>query len=461
MPRRVEDIVPAKHRSIRDIPSSRTNFEEPLRRPTTKKEQPIKSKNEITISRAKEAPRHMPITPPPLAKVKRKLRFKGLIITLIVFIAIATMGFFGSIYYSRATFNIIPKTVPILLNGTKTFVAKAEQSTNKDVSLTYNTIIVQGTASSTVPATNGVKTDTKATGKFTIYNEFSAQPVKLIAGTRIAGKNNLVYRLSSSISIPGYKKTASNIEAGKLTTSVVADQIGQEYNATKASMPEDLKIVAYKGTERYETIYARISSDLTGGFSGTKKIISTTIMASTTEALKSSLTNTLLSQAKSKMPADHIMYDTNYVITFGTPIVNDNDAKTATVSMKGTIYAITFPRDLFIETITGDQSEALFKNFKYTAPGLESLNITINNLKDFSPEKKTTLVLRAKGEMKLIGTIPVDEIKDKLSGISLGESENVFRSYGPIIESATGELLPPWSKVPTDLSRINIIVEKD
>jgi hypothetical protein len=61
----------------------------------------------------------------------------------------------------------------------------------------------------------------------------------------------------------------------------------------------------------------------------------------------------------------------------------------------------------------------------------------------------------------LIGLVPVAEIKKKLAGRSLAQTQEVFKSFSPVIESGTGELAPPWAKVPTDLSRIIINVKEE
>ncbi|MEI7463294.1 MAG: hypothetical protein WCK03_02745, partial [Candidatus Taylorbacteria bacterium] len=89
----------------------------------------------------------------------------------------------------------------------------------------------------------------------------------------------------------------------------------------------------------------------------------------------------------------------------------------------------------------------------------EELSFAITNMKDFAPEKKGTLIVNMKGDMKLIGTIPVDELKKSLAGKSLADSQNILKVYSAVIENADGELVPPWSKIPLDASRITINVK--
>jgi hypothetical protein len=160
------------------------------------------------------------------------------------------------------------------------------------------------------------------------------------------------------------------------------------------------------------------------------------------------------------IPSGYIMYNKNYTTTFSSPIVGGSDPKTASISIEGTINAIAMPKTKLVETLAGPQTISLFGPFTYTSPGLEELDVTITNIKDFTPAKKNALVLKAKGDMKIVGTIPVEDLKKKLSGLSLSATQDVFKSYSAIIESGSGELAPPWANIPTDLEKIKVIVEE-
>ena len=475
MPRRVQDIIPAEHRSIRDIPvRPRASFKESsrLRKQALKEEENeiresitiaknrreeenSKDNTEIPISRIEVPSRMMPVTPP-TQKVQSRIRIgKWPIITFVVIAAIVIAGYFASTYYSQATFTIIPKVVPVIVNGT--YVA---QSTLQSSGLSYEIITLKKSATSTVPAVNGALTNTKATGKVTFYNSYSSQSVRLIAGTRLTDGNDHVYRLASSIAIPAYTKKTDTIVPGKIVANIIADQAGQDYNISQTDSPIDLKIVAYANSPKYSTIYAKPVGAISGGFAGVKKIVSPSVMASTTANLKADISASLIEEIKSKIPVGYIMYDKGYVTTFTSPIIGGSSATSATISIDGTMYGIAFPINRLAETFAGAQTISLFGPFSYTVPGIETLKVVITNLKDFSPTKKGALVLSAKGNLKIVGTIPVEEIKKKLSGISLVATQDVFKLYSSVIESGSGELAPPWAKIPTDISRVKVIVEE-
>lgn len=472
MPRRVQDIIPANHRSIREItPRGRIPAKESARSKREAREEeeevPINiinkkdKKEEIREEeedvQVKSSAKRMPMVPPIVVKKpRRKIKIgKWPIITVGVIVLIAIIGYFASSYYSQATFTIVPKIIPVTVNST--YVAQGTPESN---GLSYQIITKKSTATTTVAATNGPVTNTKATGKVTFYNSYSAQTIRLIAGTRLTNEAGLIYKLTSSIVVPGYTKPAGTVVPGKITATVTADQPGQNYNISQTDLSKDLKIVAYKGSSKYDTVYARPVTSIAGGFSGVKKIINPSALASSTAILKSQMTASLLKEVDASIPDGYIMYDKGYTVSFGAPVTGGTNPSSATVSLQGTIYGIAFPKNKLVEAIAGNQTISLFGPFAYTAPGLESLEVIITNLKDFSPVKKGALVIHAKGNVKIIGTIPVDDIKKKLSGIPLASTQEVFKSYSPVIESGSGELAPPWAKIPTDLSRIKVIVQE-
>lgn len=470
MPRKVEDIIPK--RTIREVTTPSRSVA-----PIKKRKKVIeldgeekvdvhigeidnridnktkeKVEEQMIASKVDFPVRRMPITPPASEyQTGKKIKWKWPIITILAVIIVGVIGYYGSVYYSQATFTVVPKVIPISINST--YVA---QSSGNDLS--YEVITLKRSATTTVIATNGPVTNTKATGKITFYNSYSAQSIRLIAGTRLSN-GDLVYRLNSSIVIPGYTKSSSTIIPGKISTTISADQSGQKYNIEDATSA-DFKIVAYAGSPKYSTVTAKAITPIVGGFSGVKKVISPSLLSSTTANLKSQLTETLTKDAISMIPSGYIMYNKNFITTFSAPIVGGTDPKTASVNMEGTIYAIAMPKTKLVETFAGAQTISLFSPFTYTSPGLEDIDVTITNIKDFSPAKKNALVLKAKGEMKIVGTIPVEELKKKLSGLSLSATQDIFKSYSAVIESGSGELAPPWANIPTDLNKIKVVVEE-
>ncbi len=482
MPRRVQDIVPNDRRSVRDIPVSKEKPIPASTRSVVEKRSP-KRKNELTLKihkigekaekdsrdvdggtedrgieerstkSNKESLHRMAMTPPSHKHKSHKRKGMWAIITLGVVVLVVVAAFIASTYFSRAVFAITPKVIPVTVNNT--LVIKPDVTSD----IFYEVITMKSTESSTVAAKSGAAVSVKAEGTVTVYNASSPSSIRLIVGTRIANDSGKIYRLKSSIVIPAYTKPSGSIIPGSVSASIVADQPGSEYNISRSDAISDFKVVAYQGTSKYDTVYARLKSDVVGGASGVKKIVDPKVLATAVTALKAKILASLLTQIKGSVPPGYIMYDNSYTSSYGAPVVGGTDPSSATVTVLGTVYGIIFDQKKLISKLSGAQAVATFGGLGFTASGLEGLSFNITNLKDFAPDKKGTLILNIKGDMKLIGTIPVDELKKDLAGKSLADSQSVLKSFAPVIENADGELVPPWSKIPSDTSRITISVK--
>lgn len=261
MPRRVQDIVPATHRSIRDIPVERSGPIIPPIQPPPR----TKTERFVNLRKIIKDDEEQVETKKPSPRTYRRRTWPFVLVGTICFVAI--VGYLASLYFSYATFVLAPKSVPLSINST--YIAKA---VSDGVGLTYQVASVKGSAESIVSATDGAKVSIPATGKIIVYNAHSAQPQRLIAGTRFADDTGRVYRLTNSILVPGYTVSSGSSIPGSITTTVAADQPGQSYNIGKADGVSDFKIVAYKGTSKYETMYGRLASDIAGGFVGIKRL---------------------------------------------------------------------------------------------------------------------------------------------------------------------------------------------
>lgn len=464
MPRRVQDIVPGDKRSIRNLPIERrartaraeeADGETDVERDEAERPAPAKRSSE----RSREIPiRRIPITPPPVKRPRRPARSHAGMWTVLVLgivVVVAGAGFAASTYFSRATFTIIPKAVPVTANAT--YVAQAAPASTP---LTYELVTVHGSVSATVPATEGQKVSASAKGTITVYNAYSTETQRLVAGTRFASTDGKVYRTTSSLVIPGYTKSGGAIKPGAVTATVVASEPGESYNIPLTASAESFTIVAYKGTPRYSTMYGKQASSISGGFVGTKKIVPSSVTASTTDRLKSELTAKLLAEAQESVPEGYILYNNAFVPDFSEPTIGGTDPAAAEFSLQGSLTGIILNRDQLARRLAGEQSAGSFGSYGFIPTGLNNLAVSIANTKDFSPAKKNTLLLRIEGDIELVGAIPTDEIKRSVAGASLGDTERLLKPYDDVIASGSGELVPPWAKIPTDLNRISVVVDE-
>jgi hypothetical protein len=450
MPRRVEDILPNSRRSIRNVSMQHDEVR-------TRHE----SAHEVPMKRILVMP------PTEIANRKRshhkKVRSNSSKLTRIAIgivgaiVMIGVIAYLASTYFSRAVFTIVPKTLSVSVDGN--FVAA---SAPKDGLLLYTLIKAEDFASTTVPATDGPSLSAKAQGAINIFNAYSIGARKLIAGTRFMSDSGKIYKLSSTVIIPGYKQSADgNIVPGTIKANVMADNIGTKYNIDSSSAKNDLKIVAYRGGDKYDKIYGQVAGNISGGESGVKKVVNPTTMASTTAALQSSIKTKLLAKIRDKIPQNYFMFENSLISSFSVPEISEASPNHAVITIHGTIYGILFKKDELVAKLAKQPVADLFGGLPYDSKGLDKLSYTLSNRKDFSPEKENDLVMQLKGDLELAGKISVDELKKKFAGLSLADTKQILRSYAPIInlEKSDGQVVPPWSKIPNNIAKISIIVQ--
>jgi len=186
-------------------------------------------------------------------------------------------------------------------------------------------------------------------------------------------------------------------------------------------------------------------------------------LASTTATLQKQLTASLLSMVPGNIPAGSITYDNAYVVSFGPADITSQGSSTASVSISGTLTDVAF-RQSDLVALLGAQQIKAFGGLPYDISGLDGLSFSIVNPTTFSPSQKNLLLFHISGSFKLIGSVPVDELKTKFAGKTLAQTKTILEPYAPIIdlEQSQAELTPPWvSNIPTDTSRISIIVKNE
>lgn len=449
MPRRVEDIIRNNRRSVRDIPLGRG-----WQKVESEPERDTVRARRIAIHRLKIPAQHQHHAVPP--GKSRHWKWLAVIGAIAVMAAVSCLA--ASLYTARATFDISPATVSVPVDKVVTASSAAKAGF-----VQYHVAQFSAAESAVLPASDGPAVSDKAGGQVVLYNAYSREAVRLIVNTRIAGDNGLIYRLTGSAVIPGYTVSGGSKQPGTATAAVIADQPGDSYNMPASAAGETMHIVAFNGGPRYDLEYAKIKTPASGGFTGRKKIIDQSALASSTAALKAVLAADLAAQADAAVPADSVAYAAAYNPTFSEPEVSDNGSSSAKLTVSAALYAPYFRKADLISALAGADAAAGFAGFGYKTVGLGGLSMIVANAGSFSAAKGTVMVAKFNGDFSLVGQVPVDEIRKKLAGMPLSKSGAVLESYAPVIDlsKSSGQLSPPWlSDIPADPARIVINVSR-
>ncbi len=421
----LQDIIPSNRRSIRSIPLRNKKIEVKEEFDKVKIDKEIKEQEEIIIENPKKKR---------VVKIgnSKKQSSKFLILFIIIFVCISIIGIALSLIYTKGIVTITPVILNLDVNGNFT----AKKDTVSSDQFKYEVVTVSGDSSKIVSAVNGPLIEMKAKGTVVLFNN-SSTPQKLVAGTKLSNTTGLIYRTTSTITIPAKKTLAGNVSVG-----IIADKTGTNYNAKLLDLTGDFKIVEFKNTAKYSLFYGRLKTDIVDGFFGYKKIVSTDIQKETEIELRDQLKAKLLAQISPIIPKDYVFFDDAYTIEYKTLESLSVSSTTASITTSGVLYGFIFNKNNLLKTVATKETRS-FTAETYDINGLQNLKFTLNNSKDFLIKKDTPLIFSLKGPVTLMGTFSEENLKNQLKGISLSESNLVFKNYRSII-NAHARITPFW-----------------
>ena len=362
----------------------------------------------------------------------------------VAIIAIIFMVFAISVLFASATVTVIPKSKDFNLNSASFTAVKDAPGTD----LSYDLIVLGGSESKTLVASGMEDSVVKATGTVIIYNKTTSAQT-LSVNTKLEGSNNKIYKINNKVIIPPIAGTVP----GSVEVAVTADIGGPEYN----SDPLDFKVVGFKGTKKYTTIYGRSKDALAGGFSGK---VPTLAPADTTLALselQKTLQDNLFQKATVQLPKGFILYKDAVFYDIPTqlpPAVMDGT--NATFTLTGTLYGFIFneknlTRALVTELVPDDTGDIYSTNV-----GTFTFTLITKDAATFADATKINFTLT--GNPKMVWRVDAQALTKDLLAIDKKTFKEVLVKY-PTITSADLVLRPAWkSSFPDQSKNITVTV---
>lgn len=411
MPKNIEDIIPTNRKSIRSIPV-------PVRR-AEKVREPEPELPEVKIREPKKR------------SSRRNIFLAGAVgIVLVLFAVIAVQ--------SGATLAYTPKTAELNFED-ELFAAKQAAAAEE---LPYSVIKLSGDKSVTVVATAEETVSEKASGRVVIYNEQTVSQ-QLIKTTRLETTDGKIYRIQEDISIPA---------KGNIEVTAVADQPGVSYNIPLS----DFTIPGLKGSAKYSLVYARSKTPMSGGFTGTRKKVNETELASARASLEGTLKSELLGQAKAQMPSDFILFPGLAEITYEVLPIESAGDTSAKITIRGSINAAIFKQDDLANYLARNKLGKEKLDAPVAIPNLSALNVMLDESQAPGIAKVDNLKIRISGVV--VAEYLTDEVAlaTDLAGADKDEVDAILKAY-PSIDTASVTIRPLWSSsFPNEASKIKI-----
>lgn len=365
--------------------------------------------------------------------------------------ALIVVGGAGALMlFPSTTIDVTPHTQTVPFDPTTQFTAVPENGTVPG-SITY-AVTTQSFDDSAVVAANGVEhVDEKATGVITVYNSYSASPVRLIKNTRFETPDGLVFRIPASVDVPGKKGTTP----GSIDVTVFADQTGVAYNVgpiTRLTLP------GLKSTpDMYAGVYAKSDAAFTGGFSGDRPAVAQATLDAAVSEVRSRLNEKAMQLAQS-VPEGSIAFPGLISISYESLAPTTESDGSVRIHEKATVMMPVFPEGAFSQSI----AQAVSANAEGQSISLRFADgVAASTSSALSPSDlgQKPLVFSLSGTGQLVWNVDADALKEALAGREEAAFQTIVQGF-PAVEEAKARITPFWKHTfPTDPAGIAITVE--
>lgn len=433
--------------SLKADPAPKKEVKDVFTRPVPIKQAPIKIEPLIDQTRP-------PITPPNnFSRFKyedsepKKPSKVGKYVTILIVLCVLAFGI--SYFFKSAEIRITPKQDTTTINDSFTAKKDATGST-----LGFQIVTITKDVTKPVPqgtVTTDQQVDKKAQGKIIIYNNFDSNPQPLIATTRFQTPEGLVYRLISDTVVPGRQTVQGKTTAGSIEVSIEADKSGASYNIGL----KDFTLPGLKGTTKYSAIYARSKTEMTGGFSGTQKLLSKDVLSIADAELETSLKASLSNDVTSQIPADYVLYPSSLVYKLDA-VSEENQNGVGVLVKKGTANAIIFDKGSLTRTILAKVMPNV-DNSQIKITNLDSLSFAYSSTSASVSNTASSITFSLKGDANLVWTFDENKLKNDVLGLSKSEANTIIATYGSIKE-AWVLTRPFWNQtIPKNPAKVTLI----
>ncbi len=372
-----------------------------------------------------------------------------IVVAVVLALLLALLAF---VAMRPTTVRVIPRTHTVVFDSSMQFRAfPGNSAATGTLPYIINTADLDDSA--VVPA-QGVETvEEKARGTITVVNNYSADPVKLIANTRFQTPDGLIFRTPIEVKIPG----KSGSKAGELAVQVVADMAGEKYNVgpvTKFTLP-GLKSTA----DMYANVYAKSTTAMVGGFSGQRPAVAPAAFESAKAAVRERLEQQIRTAAQNQTNPDFIVLPDLIRITYSSlPPTKENDTNVR-IHERAHVEIPAFPTAIFAQTVAREVS-ADVDNGAITFENLDTLTARYVAASSTPALGSEAFNFTLEGTSKVVWKVDQTALAEALAGREESSFEAIVGGFSGIDE-AYARIQPFWkNSFPADPEDIQIRLEE-
>ena len=337
-------------------------------------------------------------------------------------------------------------------DSTTTFTAQKDSVA--DDTIVYSEMTLSGDDTISLPATVTETDSQPAKGTVILYNAYTKAAYKLVANTRLATPDGKIYHLDKAVTIPGYTGSGSSLVPGSVSMTITAAAPGEDYNLDNS----DFTLPGLAGTAQATTVYARSSTAISGGTSGTEYTIPQDAASAALGTLQAKLKASLLAKAEVQVPDGYLLYDGATVFSTD-PNVQVPYSKTQQVplALHGTLTAYIIKQDTLVNAIA-EAAISQYDGEPVPIPDVASLTLVPSGA--LTPATDTAFTFTFTGTGTIVWTVDPTAVQTLLASHKKSEFETLISGVAGV-DRAQVTLKPFWKQTfPDDQTRINVTVEK-
>jgi hypothetical protein len=383
----------------------------------------------------------------PEEKVSRPSR----IFLWLIGIALVGVAFYlTSSVFASATITITPKSQATHLADTYTISSKKDAP-----GLHFQVMTIEKSQSEPLQSDGTENVERKATGKVIVYNNFSSSVQRLITNTRLQTSSGLIYRIKQSIDIPGVKTINGKATPGSVAVDVVADEAGDKYNMKVSDLKGDFTIPGFAGTTKFSAFYARLSSDITGGYIGSVETVSDAKLSAARSDLVQGLKTELIKEMYAQKPDNFVIFDNDYYVE--TNDLPDTSTQSSySIAEDESIHAILFDKKELASFLANDTINN-FDNANVDLLPNDNFKADISGA-TLKPWNEQTLKVAFSGDASIVWSYDPKQIVGEIAGESKSILQSIISENQQSIIDMAAKISPPWqSTFPKNPDKITII----
>jgi len=348
--------------------------------------------------------------------------------------------------FRKTSVTVIPQSQPVVFDQSAEFTAyPAASAVSGTLSYTVKSTDLED--SEVVPSNGTQHSESKASGSFTIVNNYSAAPVKLVKNTRFATASGLIFKVPAEVVVPGRGSSP-----GKVSITVIADKAGAAYNIGPTghfTLPG-----LRPNAAMYKGVYAYSSASTTGGYSGDQPAVSADTLNAALGTIKKRLSEKAVAFADAQNTPDTLAPNLTNVSWVSLPTTAEADGK-ARVHLKANMWLPVVSR----AALTAAIAQSVTSN----AAGV---TYTLIPRKDFlltmiepGGVGGVPIQLVPVGSAALVSNVDTVSLAKALAGRNSQAFQTIVSNF-PGVQSAHARIEPFWeSTFPAKPADIHITVE--